>query len=138
MMIWQITALGAFLAVLLASRVISEKASALLDESQRDLLAHSFSAFRKFTIFPLLGIIVAYYAGLKIFPAHEDGVSKISFMLLFVYVVAVNAIVLRKMNSLRLPPKYVRRIVLARALLYGAIGLVVLFLWITAGGLLSD
>lgn len=132
---WQMLFLVLFLAVLLVSRVISEKASALLSESQRETLARSFAAFRKITIFPLLGVIVLYYSGLKLFPSHEETVSTASFILLFVYVLVVNVVILRKMNSLQMPPAYVRRIILARALLYGAVGCVLYFLWLTAGGL---
>ncbi len=132
---WQIIFLCLFLAVLLTSRFISEKASALLSESQRGILAQSFSAFRKIAIFPLLGVIVLYYSGVVLFPAHEYAVSIFSFILLFVYVVMVNVLIFRKMNSLHLPNAYVRRIILSRALLYGAVGFVGYFLWITSGQL---
>lgn len=131
---WQIIFLGLFLVVLLVSRVVSEKASALLSESQREILARSFSAFRKITIFPLLGVIVLYYSGMKLFPVYENTVSTVSFILLFVYVLAVNIAVLRKMNSLQMPAVYVRRIIAARVLLYGAVGFVIYFLLITGGG----
>ncbi len=132
---WQILFLGLFIIVLLVSRVISEKASAMLSDNQRETLARSFSSFRKITIFPLLGVIVLYYFGLKLFPAHENAVSTVSFILLFLYVLVVNAVIFRKMSILHLPPAYVRRIILARVLLYGAVGFVIFFLWMTAGEL---
>ncbi len=134
-MVLQIILLGLFLVVLLASRVISEKASAMLSENQREILARSFSAFRKISIFPLLGVIVLYYFGLKVFPAHENAVSTVSFILLFLYVLLANVVMVRKMISLHMPPAYIRRIILARVLLYGSVGFVIYFLWMTAGGL---
>jgi hypothetical protein len=131
MMQWQLISLGAFLAVLVASRIISEKASGLLDENHRAAITQSFASFRKNTFLILLSFIVLYYAGLQAFPLRQDFISKIALAFLLAYAVAVNVIVWKKMKSLRIPEAYVRRIVLARSMLYGAIGFI-LFLFLTA------
>jgi isoprenylcysteine carboxyl methyltransferase (ICMT) family protein YpbQ len=132
MMQWQLISLGAFLAVLVASRIISEKASGLLDENHRAIITQSFASFRKNTFLILLSIIILYYAGVRVFPLRQDFISNIALVFLLAYAVAVNVILWKKMKSLGIPEAYVKRIVLARSMLYSAIGFI-LFLFLTAG-----
>jgi len=127
--------LGAFVAAILASRLISEKAMAFLDEGQKLRLLEGFSRFRAYFLLPVIGIILFYYGGMKLFPRHAGNVSIAGAALLVAYVVGANMAIFRKLKSLEMPMAYVKRVVLARALLYLSLAALICFFAVSQGSL---
>jgi hypothetical protein len=121
----------AFLAAIIISRFISEKAAGFLSGEQKAALMEGFTRYRTLFLLPILLVILLFYAGVVTFPHLRGQVTLASFVLLLVYVVITNTLVFRKMKSLDLPADYTRRIILARLILYASLA-VFMFVFVIA------
>lgn len=122
----------AFLAAIIISRFISEKAARFLSGEQKVALMESFSGYRIYFLLPVVLVIVLFYAGVTLYPHLRGQVSLAGFALLLVYVLVTNTLVFRKMKALALPREYTRRIFLARLILYASLA-VFIFMFSATG-----
>jgi len=84
---------------------------------------------------PVIGIILFYYGGMKLFPRHAGNVSIASASLLVAFVIGANVAIFRKLKSLDMPMAYVKRVVFARALLYLSLAALICFFAVSQGSL---
>lgn len=128
----QFIGIMAFLAAIVISRVVSEKALRFLNTAQKDALMEGFSSFRIYFMLPVIIVIGLFYAGVSLYPELKGQVTLAAFALLLVYVITTNTLVFRKMKALNLPREYTHRIIFARLILYVSL-CVFIFMFATAG-----
>jgi hypothetical protein len=111
----------AFLAAIIISRLMSEKALRFLNTEQKDALMEGFYKYRILFMLPVILVIGLFYAGVLLFPEHKGQVTLAGFALLLVYVITTNTLVFRKLKALNLPREYTLRIIFARLILYASL-----------------
>ncbi len=114
-----IIGVGVLLAAVIAGRLINEHGMRALNQEQKARFVDAFATERKYSLLPLLAVIVVSVAYPGRFPMWA------LLLVLLGYLVATSIFSVRKMRSIALPDSYVSAYTAARALQVG--GLIVYF-----------
>jgi hypothetical protein len=110
-----------FCALALGSRALGERALAGLSANEKVRLLDGFSRHRIYLLIPVMGLTVLILLASQRMPEHAVEIATAHIALSLALIVGINVVVLR---SLSLPEAYLRRFLVARALTF--VGLLIL------------
>jgi hypothetical protein len=113
-----------FCALALGSRALGERALAGLSANEKVRLLDGFSRHRIYLLIPVMGLTVLILLASQRMPEHAVEIATAHIALTLALIVGINVVVLRKLRSLSLPEAYLRRFLVARALTF--VGLLIL------------
>lgn len=122
-----------FLACIVISRILAERALRTLSPEEKVRLVDGFSGMRAYSLLPAVVIVVAALAVPQFFPGAPGWSPLLGLGLVAAYMVGVHFFIARKLARLRLPADYIQRFLFARHL--GNAGVAVLFAGIILGSL---
>ena len=111
-----IIALLVIMAGIILSRVLSNKALALLDENQRSKLLQALTEAQKKQLIPLLVLIALFVAAVLLFRQQSQFIISAYLVLFMLYMVLKQLMTFSVLNKLELPSDFLRRYKLAISL----------------------
>ncbi|NOT63448.1 MAG: hypothetical protein HOP19_24825 [Acidobacteria bacterium] len=116
-----------YFVALMASRVFTERALRTLDTTQKATFMGAFSAMRIYALVPLLVLFLLYFVISRQGLFVSSTLLLIFWLLLVVYLIAVQWFSARKIKRLNLPTEFNRNYGIARACSLGGLALLVSF-----------
>jgi uncharacterized BrkB/YihY/UPF0761 family membrane protein len=110
-----------FVAALLVSRVISEKALRKLKEDEAARLVQGFSGFRTYNLVAILALVAVFFAISYSYPQHSFRVAQVFMGILVAFLLVTGVISFRKLKFLRMPDAYLNSYLLATFVQYAGI-----------------
>lgn len=112
--------LGVFIAAIVVSRIVQERALRKLDTEAKGRLVEAFAEFRLLSLLPLAALAAFYFA-----MSSLDGLAVGTFLAIFlpaqlVFLVVMQLLVHRKLKAASLDPQYLRVHSIARGVVLAA------------------
>ncbi len=123
-----IIGIGAFLALLLSGRALSERNMSSLRPGEKENLVESLARYRRIHLIPLLLIAAWFLAGSRFFGGANAIMQYVLYALLCAYVLGSNLFIYLKLRRRSLPEKFLRGYLLSRLLTFAGLVLLVLSL----------
>lgn len=105
-----------FLVCVVASRLLAERGLAKLTAEQKANLVDRFSNQRKYSMVPLVVLLVAFFAGVKAMPEQAPLLVNLLLALVVIYVLGSGVMGYRALKGMKCPPEYIRNYLAARTL----------------------
>jgi len=129
---YSIYGLVVFLLCIIGSRFLAEKGLARLSPEQKVELLSRFAGQRKYGLLPLVGLLVAFFVAMRLFPEHSFMLVVALLVHTVVYTLGVSIMGYRSLAAMDCPRFYIRTYLGAR--IVSTLGMILLFLSIVVGG----
>jgi hypothetical protein len=114
-----------FVAAVIISRVIMERALKPLSSDEKVRLVDAFSGQRISRYVVMFALMIAYFAATRYAPQLYNVSSLMYIVTLLVVTTVLSAFSYRKLKSLDLPPDYIRSYLISLAIQYMGFGILV-------------
>lgn len=111
----------AYFGCLFASRIVSERAFRTLADEQKVTLMDAFSGMRAYSALPVILIAAVTFGLFFLFPRFILLSMIACFAMLLLYMLLINVMVWRRLNSLDLPADFRRQFLIARSIYYAGL-----------------
>ncbi|MBN1531390.1 MAG: hypothetical protein JXA20_01880 [Spirochaetes bacterium] len=121
-MLYMILGFIGFIILFIIARVLNERNVKTLNQDEKAMMVDAFSSFRKYSLIPVLGLIVLYFL-LAWRIGSDVRLYALFLVLLLCYVIAINLFVVRKLLALHLPRPVVRSYVFTSLIKLAGLGI---------------
>ncbi len=101
-MIYMIAGFVVFFLLLIVSRIINERNVKKLDPASKAKLADAFSKFRKYSLIPVVALILVYFLLIQ-FVGNPLMLYRVLLGIMLCYILVLNGAVIVKLKSLGMP-----------------------------------
>jgi hypothetical protein len=110
-----------FVAALLVSRVISERALRKLSQDEAARLVQGFSGFRTYSLVAVVSLVVVFFAVSYSYPEYSFRAAQIFMGVLVAFLLLTGGLAFRKLKALKLPDTYLNSYLFATFVQYAGI-----------------
>jgi hypothetical protein len=110
-----------FIAALLISRVIRERALRNLEEDEAARLLQGFSGFRTYSLVAVLALVAVFFGISYAYPQQSFRTAQVFMGILVAFLLITGVIAFRKLKELRMPDAYLNSYLLATFVQYAGI-----------------
>jgi hypothetical protein len=121
-MLYMIIGFAAFIVLFIAARIINERSVKTLDQADKAKLVDAFSSFRKYSLIPVLGLIVLYFLLVQ-FVGSDVRLYLALLGVMLCYVIAINIFIVKRMTALHLPRPVVKSYIVTSLIKLGGLAL---------------
>ncbi|MCB9706430.1 MAG: hypothetical protein H6711_31580 [Myxococcales bacterium] len=123
--------MAAFLAAIVVSRIVQERALRTLTTEEKGRLVEAFAGLRLFALVPVAAIAALYFVMLSVDALTTRTLLAIYLPAALIFALAMQVMIHRRLRRLELHPAYLRAYAIGRATVIG--GLVVFMLSLGGG-----